>query len=252
MKELNRLFTGTGNKGGVGKSFISIMLADYVIRTFGLERLSIGDAEISDIQRTFYTTMTRCGLIQPDAVKIWEMGNDRQFDRFLDDCSREDGRICVVDTGASMMEILNRQIGSISGILDEVNLEFNVVFVAGSSEDSERAAKSFLLSLAQAKNVKAHFVLMDPADYMTMENYAIFRTGLAKAIGKAGIPIHYIGKVPDCVFSQIMGEDRLPPCKLIERYEDQRFARSRICRWLNDVSDPIMRRIIGEANEAAG
>lgn len=249
MELLAWIFTVLGNKGGVGKSFISILLADYIIRHLSIENLIIGDAEMSNLQRTFYTTMTNCGLIDPKAAKIWEMNNARQFDKFLDDCSMEKGKTCIVDTGASMMEILTRQIDAISDTIDEANLGFNLVFVAGPSDDSERAAKSLIVSLKNIQNIKTHFVLLDASDSMTMDNYAIYKTGLVKTIERAGMPIHYMGKVPECIFSQIMREDKLPPCKLLERYENQRFARKRVCRWLNDVSDPIMSQILSTSAE---
>lgn len=246
MSIKNLLLLITGNKGGIGKSYVSILIADYILRHFGREDLIIGDCEASDSQRTFCSCMLESALVLEEQIKIWSMRNDEDFERMMDAISLYNQKKIIVDTGANMLELLTNQIDFLAENMEEINTDVKIIFVIGPAEESTDAAREYLQAIFKYPAIKSYFVLMSAED-LSQGDYHIIKSPEAQdvrqAIDQLKIPLHFIGKTPERFFMQIMREDRLPPSKLLEKLSGS-MAAKRFMRWLTDVPDYTFNQIL--------
>lgn len=249
-KARNRLIITTGNKGGVGKSTTAVLLADYLLRKGLGEDLVIGDSEMSDLQRTFYSIMTKSGLVDQGQTHVWTMATDENFELFLDDLNGMAGKTVIVDTGANMLNLLTGQAAFLAENLNDIHTDAKILFVVGPGRESTDALMAYIQEIARLDApFKTHVIMMageeiDKADYDLMKNPGA--ADLRGVLDVLKIKSHYLGKIPERFFVEIMRGDRLPPSRLLEKWQGK-MASKRFAAWLRDVVDPIFGQIAGVA-----
>lgn len=243
--ERNRLYILTGNKGGVGKSTIAVLTADFLIRHGKGDRLIIGDSELNDLQRTFYKIASKSGLIGEDQTRVWSMATDEGFEAFMDDVMAMSGQQVIVDTGANMLGLLTDQASFLAENLDEIGADACVIFVVGPGSESTGALKAYIKAVTKLeKPFRTHVVMMAPED-IPQEAYDLMKpeSGTVRQVMEGlGIETHFLGKIPERFFSEIMRGDCLPPSKLLEKWNGK-MAAKRFAAWLRDQLDPVLAKI---------
>lgn len=244
-KEKTQLFILTGNKGGVGKSTIAVLTADYMIRHGLGDRLIVGDCEMNDLQRTFYKTCSKSGLVDESRSRVWSMATDEAFEAFMDDVATMSGQRVIVDTGANMLAMLTDQASFLSENLDEIDADATIIFVVGPGSESTGALKAYVKAISKLeKPFKTHAVLMAPEE-LDQSEYDLMKpeaSTVRQVMEGLGITLHFLGKIPERFFTEIMRGECLPPSKLLEKWAGK-MAAKRFAAWLRDSLDPILAKI---------
>lgn len=244
-KAKSRLYILTGNKGGVGKSTVAVLLADWMIRHGRGDKLIVGDCELSDLQRTFYKICSKSGLVGEDQARVWSMATDEAFEAFMDDVMGMPGREIIVDTGANMLTLLTDQASFLAENLDDIGADATVIFVAGPGSESTGALKAYVKAVSKLdRPFRTHVVTMAPEE-IERDAYDLMKPAGAtvrQVMEGLGIETHFLGKLPERFFSEIMRGDCLPPSKLLEKWAG-RMAAKRFAAWLRDRLDPVLARI---------
>lgn len=180
----------TGNKGGICKTFCSIMMVDFLYR-HGKAYFAL-DCEGDGIQATFARVLTRAGvpISRVASLPVRATHLEEDYDGLidaLDQLRAHDGLTVIIDTGASMQEGLQSQGAYLQSFFEELkeSVEFRVVFMVGPTEDSAKAAKSWLESQALlASPIPTTFFLTPctPALLPTEAYVAMQDTALAAAM----------------------------------------------------------------------
>lgn len=235
----------TGNKGGVGKSLISMLLADYLIRHGLSDGLLCGDAEASDLQRTFARIMRASGLVGEDMIRAFDFMTDEGVETFIDEMGGMDGT-AIIDTGANLQAYLTRQAAFLDDCREDMGGDVTIVFVASPAVESADALQEFLMN-AMGRGFRIRVVLTGPED-VAMEDYALFSnpnhdgTRMLLEDGKA--KVHFLGMVPERFFQLMMRGERKVPARILEDLEG-RAMRRRFLGWLTERVDPVMGEIMG-------
>lgn len=244
-KERNSLLILTGNKGGVGKSTIAVLAADYMIRHGMGDKLIVGDCELNDLQRTFYKIAAKSGLVGEERTRVWSMATDEAFESFMDDVAAMSGQQIIVDTGANMLNLLTGQAAFLAENLDEIGADATIVFVVGPGSESTGALKAYIKALSKLERpFRTHAILMAPEE-LDQEAYDLMKPAsdtVRQVMEGLGIETHFLGKIPERFFCEIMRGDCLPPSKLLDKWAG-RMAAKRFSAWLRDELDPILAKI---------
>lgn len=235
----------TGNKGGVGKSMISMLMADYMIRNGRAGDILCGDAEMSELQRTYGSQMKASGLVPHGMIRSYDFMSDKGMEDFIDDMGDLDGKTAIIDTGANLQGYLMKQAGFLADCRDDMGAELGVVFVVSPSEESAVALQDFVLNAG--KGFRMSVILTGPED-VAMGEYALFKNpehdGTRMFLEKIGGKIHFLGTVPDRFFQLMMRGERKLPAKLLEDLEGRAIKR-RFAGWISERVDPVMAEILG-------
>lgn len=238
-------FIIAGNKGGVCKSTVSMLMADYVIRRGQAERLLCGDAEMTELQRTFGTQMRKSGLVDPGWIRAYDFMSDAGVEAFVDDVSGLAGYYSIIDTGANLQKHLLGQAGFLADCAGDMNGEITIVFIVSPAEESAAALQDFMLSAGGRFRIRV--VLIGPEDIPAGE-YALLKndlySGTRMVLEKKGCPIHFIGQIPERFFQLMMRDERKLPARILEDLEGKAMRR-RFLGWLNERVDPVMGEILG-------
>lgn len=235
----------TGNKGGVGKSMVSVLLADYMIRNGRANELLCGDAEASDLQRTFAAMMRGSGHVGEDAIRTFDFSSDEGMETFIDDMSDLDDRTAIIDTGANLQAYLTSQAGFLKECREDMKAEVTVIFVASPAEESATALQDFMMKAGEGFRVRV--ILTGPED-IEAGDYALFRNpdykGTLGWMEVMGVKFHFLGKIPERFFELMMRGDRKVPARILESLEGRSMKR-RFAGWLSEKVDPVMAEILG-------
>lgn len=241
---MNTITITTGNKGGTGKTTLSVLLADYLCRKGLGESLVACDAEASDLQRSFGSIMAGSGLAPQDRIMPFDFGTDEGFERFVDAVAGSDGKSFIVDTGANLQRHLTGQTDFLAASLGDMNARVSMVFMVSPAVESAEALQEFMT--CHNSDFRTHLVLMGPGD-VPREDYALFRNpdyaGTVMALESLDVPMHFLGTLPQRFFSMIMLGDRLPPSRLLEKLGSV-AARRRFRMWLETEIDPALGQIL--------
>jgi len=233
----------TGNKGGVGKSFISIMLADYLLRHDD-NTFIVSDSEKATGQATTWNVLRR--YLPEDRIKFWELGKSSGFEALADDLQRHAAEdvIAIVDTGASMMNELAANLGFLRNVQDALGIDVGIVFVAGPLPDSAVAARDFLRQQKQLdKPIETTFLLTSPTEANQNSFQITQDANIQEAIPKYSGRTVFLGPVRQEYFDGVMKDFRLPHAVL----KDQKAGfgyRMRFDGWLKTTFDPLAAQIM--------
>jgi hypothetical protein len=233
----------TGNKGGVGKSFAAALAADYVHR-YG-KNFIVGDSEAAKGQATFWNIMRH--VIPGDTIKSWRLGTDSGFATMLDDLEPLKGEdsTAIIDTGASMLESLAKNLALLVAARDDLDIDIKVVFVAGPLPDSAVAARQYLKEQMNFDNpIKTHFLLLSPTGELQPEYAIASADDIQKGIAKTGGEILFLGTVRQDFFDHIMKEIKLPN-EILRDAGTGYGTRKQLALWLSQVLDPVFSKILG-------
>lgn len=231
----------TGNKGGIGKSFVTLLLTDYLIRN-NLDFL-VGDAEASSGQATTWNVMRR--HIPEAKIRPWSLSDSSGFEKMADelqDNAQKDMSV-VVDTGASMLHSLNQNLDFLQAIQQDLKLDIGIVFVAGPLPDSVVSVRDYLRTQKQLeKPLKTTFLLMSP-DGKEQQEYAVMQDeNVQNAIEKQGANMAFLGTVRQDFFDEIMMKFQIP-CKILANIDASYSFRKRLDMWIKSTVDPIAAQI---------
>lgn len=231
----------TGNKGGIGKSFVTLLLADYLVRN-NLDFM-VGDAEASSGQATTWNVMRR--HISDAQIKEWALSDSAGFEKMADELqinSQKDMSV-IVDTGASMLHSLTQNLDFLEAIKQDLKLDIGIVFVAGPLPDSVVAVRDYLRTQKQIeKPLKTTFLLMSP-DGKEQQEYAVMQDEKVQdAIKKQGANVAFWGTVRQDFFDEIMMKFQIP-CKILANLETGYSFRKRLDMWVKSTVDPIAAQI---------
>lgn len=235
----------TGNKGGVGKSLISILATDFCIRNN--VPYKIVDAEASGIQATTYRVMTKAG-IPDDNIRDWAVSTESGFEAFGDYVAENHKSVetVIVDTGASMLEKLTENLELINSMVTDPGLQpapdFGVIFVCGPTIDTSAAMKKYLDENARFK-IKTKCVLISPQIQDVMSFDCMNRADLMDAMKLLGGEQKFIPPLREEYFRGIM-QDFVLPHAVLEDTEKGYMYRNKYKLWLSNFIDPVMQSIL--------
>lgn len=242
---MNELFIVTGNKGGVGKSFLSSLLADYVIRTSPAS-LVVSDSEASGGQSTFWNIMRNDPLVKEDEILHWNLGKESGFEQMANDIEQMKDKKIIVDTGASMLSMLTANTSFIAEIQKALDCNVTVVFVVGSLPDSAVAARQYMKAIHETEDnkIKSHFVMISPTEN-NPSNFVFYNEDdIQKAIKKLSMTSHFYGTVRQSFFDLTMKERRLPN-QILSDSSMPFGTRTKYSQWVKGYSDGVIGDIIG-------
>lgn len=231
----------TGNKGGIGKSFITLLLTDFLIRN-NLNFL-VGDAEASSGQATVWNVLRR--NIDETLIKPWSLSDAAGFEKMADDLqaiSNKNTNI-VIDTGATMLQALNHNLDFLNEVKNDLAIDVGIVFIVGPMPDSVVSAREFLR--AQKSNgtpLKTTFLMVSP-DGKEQHEYAISKDEkVQNAIKDQGADLAFWGTVRQDFFDEIMMKFQIP-CKILANIDASYSFRKRLDMWVKSTVDPIAAKI---------
>lgn len=231
----------TGNKGGIGKSFVTLLLADYLVRN-NLDFL-VGDAEASSGQATTWNVMRH--NIDETQIRAWSLCDSAGFEKMADELqvNAQKDMSVVVDTGASMLHSLNQNLDFLEAINQDLKLDIGIVFIAGPLPDSVVSTRDFLRTQKQLeKPLKTTFLLMSP-DGKEQQEYAVMQDEkVQNAIEKQGANLAFLGTVRQDFFDEIMMKFQIPYKTLANNDVGYSF-RKRLDMWVKMTVDPIAAKI---------
>jgi len=234
----------TGNKGGVGKSFVTIMLADYLLRHD--KEFIVGDAEMATGQATTWNVMRK--YVDDNAIKTWKLGTPEGYETLTDDLQRlaqgKKQSTLIIDTGASMMDSLTTNLAFLSEAQADLGVDVGVVFVAGPLPDTQVAAREYLRAQKELeKPLKTVFLLISPTE-REQGAYAIAQDKkIQAAIPELNGTSLFLGPIRQEYFDSIMKEFRLPYAILKNTEEGYGFKK-KLHMWLAATFDPIAAAIL--------
>ncbi len=234
----------TGNKGGVGKSFLSIMFVDYLMRHD--KAFLVGDAEAATVQATTWNVMRR--HVDESVIRPWQLGNTAGFEALADEIERNADQdvTAIIDTGASMMDALAENLAFLSEVSSDLGADVGVVFVSGPLPDSVAAAREYLRAQKLLeKPVPTTFLLTSPTERL-QDKYAITHDeAIQKAIPTLNGRTAFLGPVRQEYFDDVMKNFRLPGVVLKDPETGYGY-RKKLDMWLKAEFDGIASEIMGE------
>jgi anion-transporting ArsA/GET3 family ATPase len=234
----------TGNKGGVGKSYMSIMLADYLIRNN--KPLLVSDTESSKGQATTWNVIRR--HVEENKIVEWSLIDTKGYEKMMDYLERNKTSdvTAIIDTGASMMNSLLENLKTLSEMQEECNINVEIVFVSGPLPDSAVAAKEYLKAQADlTKPLRTTFVLLSPTDD-NQSDYAIEQNKkIQDAIPKLNGIIKFLGKIRQDYFDRVMKDFELPS-SMLNNVDIGYGFRKNYNLWLKSCFDEVAKTIVGD------
>ena len=234
----------TGNKGGVGKSYVSIMLIDFLMRHD--KAFLIGDAEAATGQATTWNVMRR--HVDEKVIRPWSLGNTAGFEALADEIERHASEdvTAIIDTGASMMDSLAENLGFLSEVQKDLGVDVGVVFVAGPLPDSVVAAREYLRAQKLLDSpVKTTFLLTSPTERI-QANYGISQSdAIQEAIPTLNGKTVFLGPVRQEYFDDTMKNFRLPGVVLRDPETGYGY-RKKLDMWLKAEFDTVAAAIMEE------
>lgn len=241
---MNELFIVTGNKGGVGKSFLSSVLADYVLRTEP-EKLIISDSEAAGGQSTFWNIMRNDKRIDEAKILHWNLGNEKGFEEMANAVEAMTDKKIVVDTGASMLSMLTANTDFMTEIQNALNCRIKIIFAVGALPDSAVAARQYIKAIHETKDnkIESHFVMISPTENEP-ENFVFYNEDdIQKAIKKLGMTMHFFGSARQDFFDFTMKE-RILPSAVLADLSKPFGTRTKYSMWLKGPCDHVIGNII--------
>ena len=241
---MNELYIVTGNKGGVGKSFLATVLADYVLRTEP-EKLVVSDSEAAGGQSTFWNIMRNDQRIKESEILHWNLGKEQGFEAMANDIERMSDKKVVVDTGASMLAMLTANTDFMTEIQKALDCKIKVIFAVGALPDSAVAARQYIKAIHETADNKidSHFVMISPTE-STPESYVFNNEDdIQKAIKKLGMKTHFYGVVRQDFFDLTMKERKLPSAVLAD-LTIPFGTRTKYSLWVKGPSDSVIGEIM--------
>ena len=242
---MNELYITTGNKGGVGKSFLSTMLADYVLRTEP-EKLVVSDSEAAGGQSTFWNIMRNDSRINEADILHWNLGKEQGFEEMANAIEGMKDKKIVVDTGASMLAMLTANTDFMTEIQKALDCKIKVIFAVGALPDSAVAARQYIKAIHETTDnkIESHFVMISPTE-TAPENYVFNNEDdIQKAIKKLGMKTHFYGVVRQDFFDLTMKERKLPSAVLAD-LTIPFGTRTKFSLWVKGPSDSVIGEIMG-------
>lgn len=242
---MNELFIMTGNKGGVGKSFLSALLADYIIRTAPAS-LVVSDSEAAGGQSTFWNIMRNDPLVNENSILHWNLGKESGFEEMANAIEQMSDKKIVVDTGASMLAMLAANTDFMTEIQNALDCKITVIFAVGALPDSAVAARQYIKAInATADNkIKSHFVMISPTENNPANFVFYNEEDIQKAIKKLGMTSHFYGTVRQDFFDMTMKELKLPN-RVLSDTTIPFGTRTKYSQWVKGDSDNVIGDIIG-------
>lgn len=141
-------------KGGVGKSFLSSMLAQYFL---DYKKIKLNGADTDPVNNSF-ASIKRIGAAQIEILKDGAIIQSK-FDRIFETIISEQKSTFVIDNGASTFVPMMKYISDndIISLFDELNrpIYIHTVIVGGQSQaDTLQGLMSLYELLSNSKNVK--------------------------------------------------------------------------------------------------
>lgn len=168
---MNRLFFVTGDKGGVGKTLISTLLADYFLR-HDPDSFIGADCDVKgkeDRQGSFLAALKK-GNAAGNEV-FWDVRQKSGFAHMAAFLEKQDGKSIIVDSGANTMDSLTDSIGYLAAIdswLKEAGnpCAMTIVCAVGNRVECALKARELARALknAGADSLRAVFVLLTGDD----------------------------------------------------------------------------------------
>ncbi len=236
---MTRIYMVTGNKGGVGKSLISALAADAVIRGGGADGLVVADCESADGQ----STMRHIFDDKAD-VRAWDLSRSKGYEHMLNDVSAMDGKTVVIDTGAALLGMLNEHAGLMNEFA-KAGFGVEIIFVSGHNIDSSAAFRRYAKAYRDKDGVRTVIVLNAVIpDVEGLEDFDLARQPDIRAvIEKRGVPtlLHpYI----DPEYARWLMDDGRLPSEVLADGGLPFGTRLMYKEWFSRKSDPVIRAIL--------
>ena len=141
-------------KGGVGKSFLSSMLAQYFL---DFKKIKMNGADTDPVNQSF-ASIKRIGAVQVEIIKNGAIIQSK-FDQVFETIISEQKSTFVIDNGASTFVPMMKYIkdNDIVSIFDNLNrpVYFHTVIVGGQSQtDTLQGLMSLYELISESSNVK--------------------------------------------------------------------------------------------------
>ena len=242
---MNEIFIVTGNKGGVGKSFLAAMLADYILRT-APATLICSDSEAAEGQATFCNILLHNKDLVSGEIMNWNLGVDSGFEEMANAIEKIEDKKIVIDTGASMLSALTKNIYFLSELQKITACKIKIIFVVGALPDSAVSARQYISCIhdAAVSKIDSHFILISPTEDAP-EKYIFYnKTDIKNALEKLKMKLHFYGSVRQDFFDFTMKDLKLPKAILANAVIPL-GTRIKYHKWL-EQSDAVIGKIIEE------
>lgn len=183
MKSVHFLLQG---KGGVGKSFVASMLAQYMRNR--VEKSAVGCFDTDPVNQTF----SRYKALKTETVNILDDGdviNSRVFDGLIEKIINSKNEVSVIDNGAATFVPLLRYMNEnkIAELLKEMGIEvyFHVVITGGQALEDTMVGLSTVLEKLNGKVVVWSNEFFGEVVYENkqIEQFQVIKSNLDKIIG---------------------------------------------------------------------
>ncbi len=232
----------TGNKGGIGKSFISTMLVDYMLRYN--KKFYALDSETSSIQATFAKNLHQ--YISSDNFKNLNIQTQAQTEELVSDLDahkNEEG-IYIMDTGASSLDKLVENLSFFGDVKKALSIDISLTFLVSPYTDSVVAAKTLLKALRTMQEpLKVNFLIFS-ATGMVQNDFAFEQdVRLQEVITELSCSKFYLPTIRQDYFDLVMQEHILPSA-YIANINTPFGTRLRLESWLKGTFDPIAKDLL--------
>ncbi len=233
----------TGNKGGIGKSFISTMLVDYMLRYN--KKFYALDSETSSIQATFAKNIH--AYITNEHFKNLSIQTQAQAEELVTDLDahRSTEGAYIMDTGASSLDKLVENIDFLGDVKKVLSIDISIIFLVSPYTDSVIAAKTLLKVLKSMEEPLKVNLLLFSATGMAQKDFAFEQdVRLQEVITELGCAKFYLPTIRQDYFDLVMQEHILPSAYLANM-NTPFGTRLRLESWLKGTFDPIATSLLG-------
>ena len=136
-KAIKTLLIIHGDKGGNGKSTLSVLAADFAIEQFGRVAIVEGDAKINDVARRFAGVPEVAGYLVDLARQ--DASEDAAV-RLFEEMERSGAEHVIINTPASASSTIDAQADLILPAARDLGYRIVVGWMIGADEDSARLA----------------------------------------------------------------------------------------------------------------
>lgn len=238
---MKQFVISTGDKGGVGKSTVTALLADYSLSHHTPATLIEGDVAIMDVAPRFKGVMPVYGV---DLAAGDSMTEERitSLGETLEGFQDEQNTI-LLNAPAGLSAAIDRAAPILRGLLDELGYQLVVVWVVGPDEASARmAGESQLLQVADRQIAAVN----NPAGRGDAAGTSWVRGGYSKRWAKDGNKEVVIPSLAGVVMDRV--RTLMAPYSAIRAGETEPkqsiVSRQYLAEWLR-AAEPACRTILG-------
>ncbi len=233
-----------GDKGGVGKSTLATLIADYVLRQFGAVTVVEGDSTIFDVAPRFDgvagATCLAVDLARPDL-------SEEAVVALLSEIERASGNNhIVINTPASASKTLDAQADLIAPAIADMGYQLLVAWLVDVGEDSAVLSQTSKLCQMADIRMAVRNERLKPKERLPWEHHAARQAWIASG-GLEGI----LPGLSERVAARLREVKSVPFSHLID--DKERFTiveRQAIKRWINNAwaqaAEPMYRAAAGE------